>query len=190
RGLFKFISQSQTRKPLRQDLLRVLRQGVEGTSMPAFGALSNDKFGFLTEEQLEQVASAVIHLSIRGQVEYALMSTLLSNQRPSRENEATGEKMPVSIAEGGKDVLQRITAEWVDAPNHQVVPQKGVALAGADLEESVRRGFELFSNQGKTDCISCHYDYGRRSRYLFDEWGTVVRPMDLTLGTYRGGRRP
>ena len=30
----------------------------------------------------------------------------------------------------------------------------------------------------------------RLNVYKYDAWGTVVKPVDLTLGTYRGGRRP
>src|SRR5262249_31993927 len=123
-GMFKFISQGPRdaneppppRKPLREDLIRVMRQGVEGTSMPAFGALSNDKFGMLSEDDLEPLASAVIHLSLRGEVEFELMKTLLSGKRPTRENEL-GETTNVSIAEAGKDLLQKLVSQWADAPN-------------------------------------------------------------------------
>ena len=40
------------------------------------------------------------------------------------------------------------------------------------------------------DCLKCHPDYGRKSIFRFDDWGTMVRPADLTAGIYRGGRRP
>ena len=29
-----------------------------------------------------------------------------------------------------------------------------------------------------------------RCNFRYDEWGTLVRPMNLTTGVYRGGRRP
>jgi mono/diheme cytochrome c family protein len=38
-------------------------------------------------------------------------------------------------------------------------------------------------------CVSCHVDYGRRAKFRFDEWGTLVKPADLTRGVYRGGHR-
>src|SRR5262249_41953057 len=52
-GIFKFVStKSPGQKPRREDLLHTLRQGVEGTSMPAFNLLS--------EEDLENLVSYVI----------------------------------------------------------------------------------------------------------------------------------
>jgi mono/diheme cytochrome c family protein len=54
----------------------------------------------------------------------------------------------------------------------------------------VQRGWKLFVQSGGAGCIGCHADYGRQSAYKFDEWGTIVRPSDVTTGIYRGGRRP
>jgi mono/diheme cytochrome c family protein len=42
----------------------------------------------------------------------------------------------------------------------------------------------------KVNCAQCHLDYGRQAKWKFDEWGTLVKPRDMTLGLYRGGRRP
>src|SRR5262249_48843956 len=59
------------------------------------------------------------------------------------------------------------------------------------LEPSVRRGYELFTDtKGEASCISCHVDFGRQVPFRYDEWGTLVRPANLTAGGYRGGRRP
>ncbi len=52
------------RKPSRDDLLRVLRNGVEGTSMPSFA--------LLTADEQNHLASYVIHLSLRGKAETGL----------------------------------------------------------------------------------------------------------------------
>jgi len=64
-GTFKFQSVDQasgkTRVPARGDLVRTLRQGIEGTAMPTFSLLK--------DEELEALVSYVIHLSIRGEAE-------------------------------------------------------------------------------------------------------------------------
>jgi hypothetical protein len=52
----------------------------------------------------------------------------------------------------------------------------------------VSRGHDLFI--GKGICITCHIDYGRQAGYMYDKWGTLVQPRNLTMGNYRGGRRP
>jgi mono/diheme cytochrome c family protein len=70
-GLFKFTSVDQTEKtlrPRREDLLRVLHQGIEGTAMPAFN--------LLPEPELEALVSYVIHLSLRGYAEYEVLSEM------------------------------------------------------------------------------------------------------------------
>ena len=63
-GVFKFISTSPDLggyKARRADLLRTLRVGIDGTSMPSFA--------LLPETELEDLVSYVIHLSIRGETE-------------------------------------------------------------------------------------------------------------------------
>ncbi|GAC1353177.1 MAG: hypothetical protein NVSMB1_23890 [Polyangiales bacterium] len=68
-------------------------------------------------------------------------------------------------------------------------PDDDEGKLAAEHLASVRRGFELFSNQS-TGCIGCHLDYGRQARYLYDAWGGAVRPTDLTEGAFRGGKAP
>lgn len=169
KGVFKFTSSSQPsgeRKPLRTDLLRTLREGLEGTSMPSFGLHS--------EEHLNAMASYVIHLSIRGETEFAAMRNVLTGNGDN-------------IVEEANDALETITKRWISAEGSLMRPDTSLA------DGNVANGFKLFSAeaaQGGAGCMSCHQDFGRKTRYLNDAWGTVVRPADLTLGVYRGGRRP
>ena len=64
------------------------------------------------------------------------------------------------------------------------------------IEASVKRGQQLFTGneahpRGKSaNCVSCHTDYGRQAKFRFDDWGTLVRPNNFTLGVFRGGKRP
>ncbi len=62
-GKFKFASAGggPPDKPRRSDLLHTLHEGIDGTSMPSFA--------LLTDDELNGLASYVIHLSIRGEVE-------------------------------------------------------------------------------------------------------------------------
>jgi hypothetical protein len=81
-GLFKFVSSflpKGQRKPRRADLYRILNQGIDGTSMPSFG--------LLPEDEKEYLASYVMHLSIRGEAEYAAMTELLSGNPPDKKTE-------------------------------------------------------------------------------------------------------
>jgi mono/diheme cytochrome c family protein len=165
KGVFKFTSVTggNDRKPRRDDLLRTLREGLEGTTMPSFG--------LLTDKELNELASYVIHLSIRGDVEFKLMQyALLQDEREFSE------------------IQTAVVNSWMAAaqPTNLINPPPPPE---ADRKLSVQRGWELF--KGPTGgCIGCHKDYGRQSLYFYDDWGTIGRAADLTLGVYRGGRRP
>jgi mono/diheme cytochrome c family protein len=239
-GKFKFTSSKRdvgTRKPLREDMLRVLRKGIEGTSMPAFGAISGDQFGFLPEDDLQRLVSYVIHLSLRGQVEFEIMTALLR-----------GQDLDSPLPEYASDRLGALATYWVEASKYQILPAPAEVFAADEFkklealvksppakdklaeevekivrtkpfgaeelkkvlaplvpaslsererdrliassrEASVVRGYQLFTSE-KGGCIKCHKDFGRRNNWLYDDWGTVVRPADLTQSVYRGGRRP
>jgi mono/diheme cytochrome c family protein len=180
-GMFKFLStnkaQAGTGKPRKDDLLRTLEKGIDGTSMPAFG--------LLPRRELEQLVSYVIHLSLRGETEYQTLYTLAKNRASIPDENEGGLK---------KFVYQQaalLTAQW--AMMSKLEPNKPPAYPYDDADkeqmaESIRRGHQLFLNKGV--CITCHYDYGRQSAYRYDTWGTMVKPRNLTEGNYRGGRRP
>jgi mono/diheme cytochrome c family protein len=168
-GIFKFSSSGQndkSRKPRREDLRRTLREGIEGTSMPSFG--------LLPEDEIDAMASYVAHLSIRGQTEFMIMQQLI---RGEGDNEDMGEKV--------KDTAGAIAKWWREAEGALIKPPE----PPKDMKVSIQAGFKLFQKDG-AGCIACHLDYGRQNNYLNDSWGTIVRAMDLTQGTYRGGRRP
>jgi mono/diheme cytochrome c family protein len=177
RGIFKFSSSNQptgSRKPRRQDLLRTLREGIEGTSMPSFR--------LLPENELEALASYVIHLSLRGQAEFETMKKQLG-----AEGFEKGETIASVLGANSKDLAN----DWWEAsfePKYAIQPGKEKQVA--DRKASVLRGYDLFVKPGDAGCVKCHKDFGRQSPLSYDEWGTIVRPADLTTGVYRGGRRP
>jgi mono/diheme cytochrome c family protein len=187
-GQFKFTSSAYkagARKARREDLLRTLKQGVEGTSMPSFGLLDEEK-------ELEPLISYVMHLSLRGQVEKQILEAVLGP-------EASDEVNTKNLTETAQDKLKIIWKDWQQTQKKAVkVYPAPPSLADAghlspkDEEErtnSVRRGFVQFTT-GTAQCRKCHNDFGRANDFLYDNWGTIVRPANLTTGIYRGGRRP
>lgn len=194
RGLFKFTS-TGSRKPLRQDLYRTLEKGIEGTSMPAFG--------LLPKQELEDLVSYVIHLSIRGETEYKTLETLLKSGKSddaskNLKTEVFGHATAVTAQWAksnaqGPDKLREYFAAYKEAeeavkgaePEEKAAKQKALEQV---LMKSRESGYRLFLDKG--GCIECHIDFGRQSLYKYDEWGTLVRPANLTVNTYRGGRRP
>lgn len=206
-GLFKFQSVNQLakqdRKPSRQDLYRTLHQGIEGTSMPAFNLLPS--------EELEALVSYVIHLSMRGEIEY---STMKNGYELKDGKLVPTETYPDPVATLLPKRTEQIAKAWLDAqgdsPENAITPGDYPFDESAEdyqekMGESVRRGEAIFladdnllkkyfpkdlAKVKAASCVACHKDYGRQAEFKFDKWGTLVRAANLTRGVYRGGRRP
>jgi mono/diheme cytochrome c family protein len=222
-GKFKFQSVDQTsqpnRPPARADLIRTLRNGIEGTAMPSFL--------ILPPEQLEQLASYVIHLSMRGRAEFdSVLNTF--EYDPAKQTltppEDVGETVrayhglnakawvasqdpksaiqpaPYDYKFNKKDPKNADGGEWQVWKNIKSDAEK--AVISANIAQAMFNGEEPTQPEAKAilklrgeapkdvNCRSCHTDYGRQAKYRFDEWGTLVQPRNLTLGVFRGGRRP
>jgi mono/diheme cytochrome c family protein len=174
RGLFKFRSTAGT-APSREDLKKTMRMGVPGASMPSFNVL--------TEDELEALASYVIHLSLRGQVQQELATTLQQGGDISSEVEGVVKYRAQSWLDDAKRRYEsKAQIEW------QKLHAEGVAT-------DYKRGAEIYRTTGA--CVQCHGVDGRASTLELatnlnrrNDWGDLNVPRDLTLGVYRGGSRP
>ncbi len=223
RGLFKFQSINQldsktgdpvahangTRPPARADLLRTLRNGLEGTAMPSFNLLHDD--------ELEWIVSYIIHLSIRGQVEHDLLkedftydkqTKTLAFKKPEEDDEEGPQSITAAvklraryIAEKSKPAQRNakndFSWKFSQKPELAIRPGEFRAMKDTELAASILRGKYLFTGDEKNlpgaknaNCVSCHTDYGRQAKFRFDDWGTLARPNNFTAGIFRGGRRP
>jgi mono/diheme cytochrome c family protein len=198
-GLFKFQSvdqatDGQVHKPAREDLFRTLKNGIEGTAMPAFNMLSDG--------DLESLVSYVILLSIRGEVEVTIF------RRDVKEDPKTKELRLTQVGNSVRELARDLVSQWAKDQKKEALINAAPYpdLKAEALQKSVRRGQAIFLgdlealkrefpqvkdlNKLKAQCTSCHFDYGRQAKFKFDVWGTMVRPANLTAGVYRGGRRP
>jgi mono/diheme cytochrome c family protein len=183
-GVFKYTSSNQDqnlRKPRREDILHVLTVGIDGTSMPSFG--------LLPQAQLQVIASYVIHLSLRGEVE---LLTMLDQLREKKVVTALrGDLQNPTVKQAMEDYLALSASRWLAAqkPDAAIKPD-GYTYGDSEsaLLESAARGSKLFLGPG--GCISCHQNFGRESNLSYDSWGTIVRGRNLYDGIFRGGRRP
>ncbi len=200
-GLFKFMSVNQVDGPVpprREDLFRIVHQGVEGTAMPSFALLART--------ELEDVVSYVIHLSIRGKVEFDTISKTFSYDAKAETFSLDTESPLEDRMEG---FLNKVVQDWYDSQDSKKAIEPGPYPYDDNdlkqLKESIQRGFQLFKGEGedkpgptsvskdeagKAKCVSCHKDFGRQALYKFDSWGTLTKPRDMTSGVFRGGRRP
>lgn len=213
-GVFKFKSTERADKPTHADLVRILTNGIPGTSMPSFALLSPVEVGALVEY--------VKYLSIRGETELALMRYYFE-----LDEEDKG-KLPETREFLVAEILEPIAEKWTVAAD-AIIPVPEMP-EGMDLAESIKKGEALFFGD-KANCVKCHgvsalgdgqaNDYDDWSKNIVKietkldglskdaepeerRWASEFRevlagdalkprsipPRNLRHGIYRGGRRP
>ncbi len=207
RGTFKFTSTVQGVRASRDDLKRIIKLGIPGTYMPSFMLLPDDEIVSLVEY--------IRWLSMRGEVENSLYIELSNDfSTEANKDKARAEfkkevdnfaasQLPGKMSEIGRDLAETWSASEDEA--NLLLPKDARGNVDGD---SIKRGRELFLNKD-VGCFSCHGESGRGNGVstetfnklpnstelskvpgLFDDWGNLVKPRDLTTGIYRGGRRP
>jgi mono/diheme cytochrome c family protein len=141
RGVYKFTS-TNSNKPSREDLRRIILHGVHGTSMPAFEAL-------MSEADIEQVIDYVIFLSARGETELALINEAMSADDADVQSTIN--------AEAGLSIAQTVFESWrqADAPDAALNPP---VVRKPSTPESIESGKSLFLGKTKENlqCAGCH----------------------------------
>ena len=186
KGIFKFTSTPYGHMPARHDLVRTIRRGAKGTSMPAFP--------WMSDEDLNAVIDYVVYLSLRGKTEEDSVTIA----------QTYAEDEDFDVAEI-YDALQLARDRWREAESEVVLPQSAEPLAD---EESARKGRVLFLTQG---CSKCHGENakgqtewlspeflakqqaapaGEREQINYDAWGQPAPAADITARFLHGGRRP
>ncbi len=115
-GLFKFMSVDQSdptkanRPPRREDLYYTIRNGVEGTAMPASSALLNT-------DDINHLVSYVIHLSLRGKAEFDTIKDSFDYKVDKASGTTTVTQTPESkelgLPEDVKSYLKLNVRKWV-----------------------------------------------------------------------------
>ena len=171
KGVFKFTSTTYGSKPLKSDLVRTLRRGIRGTSMPAFALLPPD--------EIDAVVDYILVLTRRGELEEQIFYQAEFDEEVDPEL-VDSEAVPL------------VVDRWASAKQDVVIP----LTPEPDLTiEHARRGRDLFLAE-TTGCKKCHGADGRGQTPdnlrgdLKDTWGHVTRAADLTSGMLRGGQEP
>ncbi len=166
KGIFKFTSTPYGFRPLRTDLVRTVRQGVRGTSMPAFH--------LLPDNDIECVVDYVLALTRRGELEQQLIGLAES------EEAVDGELVR-------DDLIPTIVGRWTEAESAEVLP---ATPKPRFTREHAERGKQAFLSKG---CSKCHGEDGRgqtADNRGADAWGFQTRAADLTSGMLHGGNQP
>ncbi len=169
KGVFKFMSTPYGSKPLRGDLVRTIRVGIRGTSMPSFD--------LLPETELQAVVDYVLALTHRGELELRL----------AIEAENEGEIDPEIVP----DLVAEVLYSWRVAREQVIVPP---IAEPAYTRESIELGRQAFLTE-KAGCFKCHGADGtgrtsENEQGFVDNWGQRTRAADLTSGLFRGGAEP
>ena len=201
-GVFKFKSTLNAAKPTTADLKRTVTEGIPGTAMPSFL--------LLPDKEVEALVEYVKYLSIRGQTEVMLATLLLAGGDDLPEGETPEERAPASAAYI-KEQISPIVDQW-NAAKEAIVnpPPRPETSTPEELAASIARGQELFKSKN-AQCLQCHgptalgdgkdggpekdYDNWNKMKLPgdMDRWllpKQVLRPRNLRMGIYRGGRRP
>jgi mono/diheme cytochrome c family protein len=185
KGIFKFTSTPYGLKPTRADLVRTIRRGAKGTSMPAFP--------WMTDEDVEAVVDYVISLSQRGEFEN-LAVTLSEDYEEDEEIDS------LDLV----DALATIQSRWQGAEEVAVQP---ISSPPPYADESIIAGRQAFLSKG---CSKCHGEDGKgqtewlsheflgkqeslpeseRTEINYDAWGNPAPAANITAGMLHGGRR-
>jgi mono/diheme cytochrome c family protein len=161
-GIFKFTSTTYGSKPLREDLLRTVRRGIVGTSMPSFD--------LLPPRDLDAVVDYVLVLTHRGEIESQLAEAA----------EFDGQVDPRAVPQ----MVDKVLGRWKAARAQVVYPLTPMPEFTA---ANVKAGYDAFLTRG---CSKCHGEDGRgqtAENIGKDSWGQPTKAADLTSGMLRGG---
>jgi mono/diheme cytochrome c family protein len=164
-GIFKFTSTTYGAKPLREDLVRTVRRGIRGTSMPAFG--------LLPPKDLEAVVDYVLTLTHRGELEEQLASEAEFNES------IEASRVP--------ELVSTVLTRWDQARGQVVYPTTPMPQFTTALLEQGKKSFLSLA------CAQCHGEDGRgqmATNVGVDAWGNPTKAADLTSGMLRGGTEP
>ncbi|MBS0260852.1 MAG: c-type cytochrome [Planctomycetes bacterium] len=167
-GKFKFSSTPFDNRPLRSDMVRTVRNGVSGTSMPAFPLLA--------AKDVENVVDYVLVLTHRGELETQLAAEADASQ-----------ELPDEMITELKDLVIERWAEADTKATHPLSNEPKFTI------EQVIEGKKAFLSRG---CSKCHGEDGRGQTAdnlrgdLKDGWGHATKAADLTSGLLHGGRHP
>jgi mono/diheme cytochrome c family protein len=185
KGVFKFKSTYLAEKPTDEDLVRILHNGVPGTSMPSFS--------LLPQPEVEALVEYVKYLAIRGEMETALVAYVSSELGEYEEEDAEGN--PVKDEDGNPKIvrppldpsqnadqaeailadLTTIVESWQAARAQVIVPVAEETpkedRSPEEIAASIAAGRELFFGT-KANCLKCHgpTGLGDGERNNFDVW--------------------
>lgn len=215
-GVFKFKSTPLGRKPTHDDLKHTLIQGISGTAMPSFKLLAEDEIESLVHyvkylSVRGQVEREMVDAIQIGDLDTEESGRLVSVALKEKDAELYDEQL--AEVQG---IVGGVVERWSTAGEFVTeIPQRPASLDAdeASRKKSIDDGRNLFYGIG--GCAKCHGNsaLGDGQTTDYDNWAKEImvppneelleeyihlgalpprniRPRNLRLGSFRGGRRP
>ena len=219
-GKFKFNSTAIGQPSTHDDLRRILLNGINGTAMPSFALLDRGEIEALVDyvKYLSVRGQAERYLiMLSSELDTEAGETLEAN--PDNVLGSPDDEGITEIVESWKSARPAVYPEEPSVPLVIEDPISWDEQKREEAFASVERGRELYYT-AKANCYSCHGNtqLGDGNLGLYDEWTKelynwqsesdedgkklseylalggleprIMRPRNLRLGQYRGGRRP
>lgn len=218
-GIMKFTSTMATERASTDDLHRIIKEGVAGTYMPSFKLLPENDVKLITNYVKYLSVRGEMEKRLIDELGFDFSKNAVKERLEGGETQEEidthlGEFLKYDFPAIAYDaVLLPIKEDWerADDPASVVTPSvakpEPYAKSLADeTKTSVENGRHLYLT--KAQCVACHGESGRGdgvqtrlvqedrngNKYdqpgLFDEWGNMTPPRNLSHGIYRGGQRP
>jgi len=180
-GIFKFKSTAPVdMPPTREDLMRTIREGINGTAMPSFKVL-------LRSDEIEALAEYVVYLTLRGLAERALRTphddrgivddVIKPEDYRGLDDDQVADKLEAAYAD---QIIPALNNEghfqrWREAANHVFIPPPRDEAAIAKLDGvAFFRGAPGPDGKPRVECMKCHggtaLGDGDSARETFDKW--------------------
>lgn len=147
-GVFKFKSTYNSDQPTEDDLRRTLHNGIPSTAMPSFALLPPDEIDALVEY--------VKYLSIRGQMETALVGYVLDEIDLDEPLDPAHDEEQREVV---MEMLGEIVTGWQEAADEVVIPEESQLPSRdrtpAEVAASAAKGRVLFYGT-QANCVQCH----------------------------------
>jgi mono/diheme cytochrome c family protein len=176
-GVFKFKSTYNPDRPTRDDLRRLLHDGVPSTSMPSFALLPPD--------EVESLIEYVKYLAMRGEMETALVGYVFDEFDPETPLDPANDEEQREVI---MEMLAEIVTGWDEAADEVVLPAEGEIPSPdrtpEEIAASVAKGRELFYGT-RANCVQCHgpTGLGDGQQTDYDNWSkATVQFINDTTG--------
>lgn len=134
-GVFKFKSTKRGSKPVREDLAKSIRNGIAGTPMK--------KIPELAEEDIQALTDYVIYLSIRGELERALIDDAFYELDLEAGDRIVDREFGESLDMGGRENIEKKIAAWKESGESEEDPRAELAEKLELFDESMEIADEI-----------------------------------------------